>query len=112
MRKKFYYESADYLHRTYRETYTREGTWKRIYYTITGKPFFRHHNKRYHLDDFLSTGTPWTAGITDAVKSADGEAVTLAGYEAETYYKPLFIEIDASGEGVRVYRYEGSETID
>lgn len=107
--KKFFYEGSDYLHRTYRETYTREGTWKRIIYTLAGVPYFRHNNKRYKLDDFLRLGTPWTSGLATEIMSADGEAVTLAGYEAETYYKPLFIEIDDSGEACRVYRYEGTE---
>lgn len=108
--KKFFYQSKDYLNRTYTETYTREGTWKRINYTLAGDPYFRHHNKRYKLDVFLRIGSAWSAGITNEIRSADGETVTLAGYEAETYYKPLFIEIDDGGEACRVYRYEGSET--
>ena len=107
MNKQFFYKSEDYLHRTYTETYTREGRWKKINYTLSGNPYFTHNGKRYRLDDFLRAGA---AGFTTEIKSKDGEAVALAGYEGETYYKPLFIEIDEGGEACRVYRYEGSTT--
>ena len=111
-KKAFFYTGKDYINREYREKYTRVSRWIKIDYTPTeaARPFFRHDNKRYYLDDFLRTGSPWSGLASEAIKAADGEAVNLAGYEAEVYYKPLFVEIDDGGEAVRLYRYEGSET--
>jgi len=110
--KSFYYTGKTYQNATYTEKYTRVSRWIKIDYTPTenARPFFRHDNKRYYLDDFLRTGSPWSAGIASEIKAADGETVILAGYEAEQYYKPLFVELDEAGEAARLYRYEGSET--
>ena len=114
--KIFTYTGKNYINADYTETYTRVSRWIKINYTIPrrdedeSKPFFRHDGKRCFLDDFLRTGSPWSAGITSEITAADGEAVNLAGYEADVYYKPLFVEIDEGGEAVRLYRYEGSNT--
>ena len=110
MRKQFFYTGKTYNTATYRERYTRESRWKSIFYTMSGNPYFVHMGRRYKLDDFLRAGTMWSVGYPEEITAQDGETVTLAGYEAESYYKPIFIEIDESGERCRVYRYEGSET--
>ena len=107
--KKFYYNTE-----TYTETYTRRGTWKRIDYTnprneeTESRPYFRHENKRYYIDDFMRTNYP--AGEYTEIKAADGEKATLHAYKTDVYYKPYFIELNETGEAVRVYQYEGSET--
>ena len=104
--KKFYYTGRNYYGATYTETYTREGRAKKILYTLTeaSRPYFRHNGRRFYLDDFLRNTAPIE------IEAADGEKITLHGYEAEQYYKPLFIELDDAGEYCRVYRFEGTET--
>lgn len=104
--KTFFYKGKNYTSADYTETYKRESRRIRIDYTLTenARPYFRHNNRRYYLDNFMRIdhGTE--------IEAADGEKVTLHGYEADQYYKPLFIELDEAGESCRVYRYEGSET--
>ena len=109
MRRQFYYKGQDYLHRDYTETYTRVSRWIRIRYNMSGDPFFIYDGHRYKLDDFLRTNTMWSVGIADKVEADNGEQVSLAGYEAEQYYKPLFVELSETCEAVRLYRYEGTE---
>ena len=108
--KKFYYNGKNYFNADYVETYERESTWKSIFYTIANesRPYFRHNGKRFYIDNFTRTNYP--AGDYTEIKAADGETAFLHAYESETYYKPLFIEIDESGEKIRVYRYIGTET--
>lgn len=108
--KKFYYIGKDYQKATYKETYTREGRWKKIEYTAAeeSRAYFRHNGRRYYIDNFLRIGYP--NPHTVEIEAADGEKITLCGHESEVYYKPLFIELDDAGEAARVYRYEGSET--
>jgi hypothetical protein len=105
MRKAFYYSAKDYQNATFTEKYTRVSRWKQIFYNMSGEPYFMQDGRRYKLDNFMRYGNTPTE-----VKAADGEKVTLAGYDATTYYKPYFVEIDESGEGCRVYQYEGSTT--
>ena len=102
--KTFFYKGKNYINADFTETYKRESRRIRIDYTPAGNPFFRHNNRRYYLDNFMRIdhGTE--------IEAADGEKVTLCGYEADQYYTPLFIELDEAGESCRVYRYEGSET--
>lgn len=103
MRKAFYYTGKTYQNATFTEKYTRVSRWKAINYNPNGDPYIRHENKRIYIDQF------WRDNPT-TIKATDGEEVTLAGHEIDVYYKPLFIEIDRSGESCRVYRFEGSET--
>ena len=112
--KKFYYTGKTYQNATYTEEYSRVSRWIKIDYTIPrseeaeSRPFFRHGNRRYYLDNFIRCGSAWIAPLQ--IESKDGEKIDLAGQESDNYYKPLFIEIDAGGEAVRVYQYNGSET--
>ena len=108
--KKFYYSGRDYIGRTYKETYTRKSRYIMIRYNTAGNPFFIFQGRRYYLDNFLRTSNAWTGTASEEITANDGEKIRLAGYQAETFYKPLFIEIDEGGEAVRVYQYEGSET--
>ena len=108
--KAFFYTGKTYNGATYTETYVRESRRIRIDYTPTedARPYFRHNNRRYYLDDFMRTFYPSYKPLE--IVSADGERVSLHGQEADQYYKPLFVELSEDGETVRVYRYEGSET--
>lgn len=105
---KFYYNGTDYLHRAYTEIYERVSRWIRIDYNANGEPYFRFRNKRYKLDNFLRCNSAWSSW-NDKIHNDKGEEVTLAGYEADVYYKPFFVEISDCGEGVRVYQYLGTE---
>ena len=112
--KKFYYTGKTYQNATYTEEYTRVSRWIKIDYTIPrseeaeSRPFFRHGNRRFYIDDFIRTNYP--SGDYTEIESKDGEKATLHAYQADQYYKPYFIELDESGEAVRVYQYNGSET--
>ena len=110
MAKEFYYRGKNYLNAPYIETYTRESRWKAIRYTTSGTPYFLHQGRRYKLDNFLSLFSPWATGYPTIIRAADGEEISLAGSEADVYYKPLFIELEDGGERCRVYRYEGTTT--
>ena len=105
--KTFTYTGKTYHNATYTEKYTRVSRHIRIDYNLNGDPYFRHGGRRYYLKDFMRSNYP-SCEPTEII-SRDGERVNLHGYEAENYYKPLFIELDDAGESVRVYRYEGSE---
>lgn len=108
MAKRFFYNSVDFNNRGFSEIYNRVSRWVKIDYTPSGSPFFRHNNRRYHLDNFIRLGSFCSAPM-EPITAADGETVTLNGYEIDSYYKTLFIEISDGGEAVRVYRYEGTQ---
>ena len=108
MKKHFYYTGESHNGATYKEEYTRASRWLKINYTTAenSRPYVRHNNKRYYLEDFIRLSA---YGYNTEVTAADGETVTLSGSETDVYYKPYFIEIDESGEAARLYTYEGTE---
>lgn len=101
--KAFFYTDKTYQSATYTETYSRVSRQIRIDYTLNGAPYFRHGGRRYCLNDFMRVN-PFI------ITARDGETVTICGYEAKNYYKPLFIEIDTAGEYCRLYRFEERAT--
>ena len=105
--KLFFYKGKTYQNATYTETYTRSSRWIKINYTLTeeARPYIRHDNRRFYLDDFMRNSF---CGIPTEIEAADGEKVQLAGHDATTYYKPYFIELSEDGEAARLYRYEGT----
>lgn len=107
-KKAFFYTGKDYMNATYTERYTRESRWVKVQYTLTdeARPYIRHDNRRLYLDDFMRAGV---GGYPFEITAKDGEAVTLAGFQSDVYYKPFFVEIDEAGEAARLYRYEGTE---
>lgn len=106
--KKFYYKGKNYINATYTEEYCRVSRWKKIYFNPARNPYFMQDGKRHFIDDYIRTNYP--AGDYTEIIAKDGETATLHAYQAETYYKPYFIELHESGEAVRVYQYNGSET--
>ena len=105
--KEFTYAGKTFDGRTYTERYTRASRWMKVDYTLSGKAFFRHNGRRYHLDDFTRISFSCFAG---KITAKDGEEVILEGHETDCYYKPLFVEYSDGCEAVRVYRFEGTET--
>lgn len=106
-KQKIFYEKVN---NDYIEVYKRVSRWIKIDFTLKGVPFFRHNNRRYKLDDFLRINYPYydSEVITDTINAKDAkEVIQLSGYEANEYYKPLFIEISDSGDGVRLYQFDG-----
>ena len=106
--KKFYYTGKTYQNATYKEEYIRISRWKRIYFNNAGNPYFLQDGKRHFLDNYIRIGA--TMGAYAEIIAKDGEQALLHAQQADQYYKPYFIEIDESGEAVRVYQYNGSET--
>lgn len=106
--KEFTYTGKTYDGRTYTERYTRASRWMKVDYTLSGRPFFRHNGRRYHLDNF--TRVELAAYGSGTITAEDGEQVVLEGFESDRYYKPLFVEFGDGCEAVRVYRFEGTET--
>ena len=54
-------------------------------------------NRRFYLENFIRThNNPWVGGEWPDY---------IHGYESDTYYSPLFIEISDSGDAVRAYEY-------
>lgn len=112
MSKLFYYTGKDYYKNDYVELYRRVSRWIKISYNLNGDSYFRHNNKRYKLDDFMRIFYPSYENmvITDTINIKDSkEVIQLSGYEADKYYKPLFIEISDCGDYVRLYRFEGKK---
>ena len=105
---KFFYKGIDYLKREYVETYERVSRWIRIDFNGKGEPYFRFRNRRYKLDDFLRCNSAWVQW-NNKIANAKGEEILLSGYEADSYYKPYFVELSECGEAVRVYQYLGTE---
>lgn len=58
------------------------------------EPSFWFDNRRYYLKDFACTKNPWVGGEWPDF---------IHGYEMETYYSPLFIEV-LDSEAVNVYK--------
>ena len=93
------------------EVYKRVSRWIKIDFNLHGELFFRHNGRRYKLNDFMRINYPYydTDILTDTINPLDArEVIQLSGYEANEYYKPLFIEVSDSGDSVRLYRYDGT----
>ena len=58
---------------------------------------FRFNNRWYCLDQFLRLSYP-------VFFEENGKKGFLSGYDGENYYYPLEIELDESGECIRLYR--------
>lgn len=108
--KQFYYMGKDYQNRDFKEIYNRLSRWLKIYFTLSGDPYFNFKGKRYRLDNFISNNSAW-GSVTDILTSEDGEKIMFSGYEADSYYRPYFIEVDSCGDAVRVYQYSGCEEV-
>ena len=63
--------------------------------------YFIFKGRKYALSQFLSFGTPWTAGYIQWYEN--DKLHNIAGYDSTDYYKPLLIELDECAECVRVY---------
>ena len=59
---------------------------------------FRYNNRLYALDQFMRFDSP--VFFMDET----GKRAFISGYDCTDYYYPLQIEIDSSGEYVRLYR--------
>lgn len=71
--------------------------WIKIQYTLKGKPFFYHNGRRIPMGLIVRThNNPWL--------SEKAFPDYIHGYKADDYFNPLFIEINRTGEAVKVYR--------
>ena len=61
--------------------------------------FFRWNGRTWAINQFFRLDFPITW-------EENGKLQYIAGYDSENYYNPILIEIDDSGEYVRVYEEE------
>ncbi len=62
--------------------------------------YFVFDGKKYAMGQFARLGSAWAWPI---FYEEDGCKIPLAGYDHETYYDPIYIELDDACEHVRVY---------
>lgn len=90
--------------------YEKVSRWLKIEYTIISKrhclakyaddsgaelylTYFRYKGKQYALDQFMKLGKPITL--------EDG--TILCGFDSTRYYQPLLLEMNTTGEAVRLW---------
>lgn len=78
-------------------TYTPEtNRWIKIQYTTNGKPFFYHKGRRIPMRLVICAHhNPW---ISETVFPD-----FIHGYYAEDIFNPLFLQINNTGEAVKIY---------
>lgn len=59
--------------------------------------YFTFQGRNYSIDQFLRLDYPIF------YQNKEGKTCFLSGYDLENYYNPLLIEIDESGEYIRLY---------
>ncbi len=70
--------------------------WIKIHYTQNGKPFFYHKGKRISMKFVVRTHhNPWIGDVFPDY---------IHGYYALDYFNPLFVQINGTGEAVKVYK--------
>lgn len=73
------------------------------YYSDNGDlVYFKFGGRRYALGQFMRFDIG--PGAKNPVIHDKGEDIILSGYDSTEYYKPLMIEINKTGEAVRLYR--------
>ena len=65
--------------------------------------YFEFRGKKYAIEQFWSLGNPFYSAETVSYTGEDGKTHYLSGIDSEPLYNPLYIEMDAYGERVRVY---------
>ena len=68
----YFYTGVDYIGRQYKETYKRVSKWLKIYFNLSGDPYFNFKGKRYRLDNFLRLSSGFASGNI-CIESEDGE---------------------------------------
>ena len=66
--------------------------------------YFRWSGRTWAIEQFLYLGGPWGGGRPYMFTDVDGKTTVISAYDCENYYNPIMIEIDDSGERVRVYQ--------
>lgn len=66
------------------------------------QPCFKWKDETHWLSDFIRCHHNLWSGM-------DGVPDYIHGYQGNTYWNPLFIEVDDSGEGVRLYELQRGE---
>lgn len=104
--KRFYYNGVDFLHRPYKETYSRQTNFINLYSNDHGDEYFNFKGKRVYLEEFTET----TSVYDFRIESEDGETIVLSLVERDTYNHPYFLEFSDNRCKVRLYQYERTET--
>ena len=64
--------------------------------------YFRHKGRIYALGEIMRFNPP--------IKIKNGkEEITLSGYDSTNYWNPILVEINNTGEAVRLYTYAEEE---
>lgn len=64
--------------------------------------FFRWNGRNYAIEQFFRLGSMFCP-LEYSWEDKEGKLNFLSGYDSENYYNPILIELDDSGEYVRVY---------
>lgn len=97
-----------------------------LYYYVTDENGYRSNSKYFnensdlYLDYFTWNKRNWAidqfilfgglmGGIPEKFKDGD-KTITLNFYDSENYYNPIMLELDESGEKVRVYKTVSIDT--
>ena len=65
--------------------------------------YFTFRGKNYALEQFIAIGCIWDNIGHSAGYYEHGEKHFISAYDRDSYYNPLYIELDECGEIVRVY---------
>ena len=66
--------------------------------------FFRWNGRNYAMEQFLALCNPFWNPVSYSYETEDGKTAYLSGVDCEDIYDPISIEVDCTGERVRVYR--------
>ena len=69
--------------------------------------YFRFNGRNYAIEQFITLGSVWCGGAPYKFTDADGKSSFVCAVDFYgDLYKPLYIELDACGERVRVYKVD------
>lgn len=64
--------------------------------------YFSYHGRNYAIEQFLSLSHPFYLPVSYSYNEG-GKQFCLSGVDGENIYNPLYIEMDETGEYVRIY---------
>ena len=65
--------------------------------------YFTFRGKKYAIEQFVALGCVWDCIGHYAGYYEHGEKHFISAYDRDSYFNPLYIEIDEYGENIRVY---------
>ena len=69
--------------------------------------YFRFNGRNYAIEQFIVLGSVWCGGESYEFKDTDGKSTFIGAVDFYgDLYEPLYIELDESGERVRVYKVD------